>query len=553
MHLILVGNDVFIAIQATLDFKLETSIFYDPNLVLTVEKNQQSKSKTRNPKSSLSSKPLKNGKAQPNTKVRKLRKRIKKSKQNLKNKTTSNKEIHSRSSPRKKIKKRKSLAASIFVVVTLFSSASIVIALSWISILFIFNPLSVSWLNPALPEWAKIGSNSKDKPHTVEQIQAEIKKQKRISGKIIALETDIDESFLIPIFRQRSNCHSDCKYIVELRTYQLATDFEWGSASLGGSRPQKHYYLTNQFPVTGPEEFEVIAPLVDASIEDTPGSSIPLPVTEIKRFGKDAPEPGVWYYLQGNRSSGSNLTAYGHILHYNPKRRDLQRMISWTSPSGDLPQWEQITGSDEKELVIRQTVGLEPRLRIYQIKPSEFVINPIKLSEITLKPPALKDGSYKDALLIARNGLWTPSEKWLQFIKKQQKGKISSEAQAQIDLVREHSQLTKKLADRSWASPSQQVLAYLIDGRWGEALKVFEASPQNPEEIRNLLKSDTGRIKSRINAALEVNSSRSEVQAWKALVIASQEGTNQGYYWLKTQSNISKNSQTYIKKLLAQI
>ena len=74
------------------------------------------------------------------------------------------------------------------------------------------------------------------------------------------MESDTDESFLIPIFRQRSNCHSDCKYIVELRTYQLATDFEWRS------RPQKHYYLTNQFPVTGPEEFEVIAPLVDASI-----------------------------------------------------------------------------------------------------------------------------------------------------------------------------------------------------------------------------------------------------------------------------------------------
>ena len=248
----------------------------------------------------------------------------------------------------------------------------------------------------------------------------------------------------------------------------------------------------------------------------------------------------------------SNLTAYGHILHYNPKRRDLQRMISWTSPSGDLPQWEQITGSDEKELVIRQTVGLEPRLRIYEIKPSEFVINPVKLSEITLKPPALKDGGYKDALLIARNGLWSPSYKWLQFIKKQ-KGKISSEAQAQIDFIREHSKLTKKLADRSWASPSQEVLADLIDGRWGQALKVYEASPQNPTEIRNLLKSDTGRIESRINAALEINPNRSEVQAWKALIIAAKQGTNKGYYWLKTQSKISQKSQTYIQKLLAKI
>ena len=511
-----------------------------------MEKNQQSKSKTRSPEYSPSSKPLKNGKAQPNTKVRKLRKRIKKSKKNLKNKNTPTKGIRTYSSHTQKIKKRKSLAASMLAIAILFSSGGLVIALSWISILFMFNPLSVSWLNPFLPEGVKIASNSEDKPHTLEQIQAEIKTQKRISGKILPLESDTDESFLIPIFRKRSNCHSDCQYIVELRTYELAKDFEWSS------RPQKHYHLTNQFPVTGPEEFEVIAPLVDASIEDTPGSSIPLPVTEIKRFDKNAPEPGIWYYLKGNRSSGSNLTAYGYILHYNPKRRNLQRMTTWTSPSGDLPKWVQITGSKEKELVIRQTVGLEPRLRIYEIKPSEYVINPVKLSEITLKPPALKDGGYKDALLIARNGLWSPSYKWLQFIKKQ-KGKISSEAQAQIDFIREHSKLTKKLADRSWASPSQEVLADLIDGRWGQALKVYEASPQNPTEIRNLLKSDTGRIESRINAALEINPNRSEVQAWKALIIAAKQGTNIGYYWLKTQSKISQKSQSYIQKLLAKI
>ncbi len=498
-------------------------------------------------KTSPSSKPLKENQAQPNTKIRKLRKRIKKSKKSLKNKTTPTKGVRSFSSHHQKAKKRKSLATSILATAILLGSGVLVIAISWISILFIFNPHQVSWLNSFLPKWARIISNSDKRPHTIRQIQAEIKKQQQVAGEILPLEKDIKESFLLPIFRRRNNCHSDCKYIVELRTYQLATDFEWRS------HPIKHYHLTNKFPVTGPEEFEVIAPLVDASLEEDPGSSIPLPVTEIGRFEKDAPNSGIWYYLQGKRSSGSNLTAYGYILHYNPKRRNLHKMISWTSPTGDLPQWQQITGAGTKELVVRQTVGLEPRLRIYQIKPSEFVVSPIQLSEITLKPSALKDSAYKDALLIAMNGLWTPSHKWLQFIKKQRQGKVSSEAQAQIDLIREHSQLTKKLADTSWASPSQQVLANLIDGRWGKALKVFEASPQNPTEIRNLLKADTGRLESRIDAALKVNSSRSEVQAWKALMIASKRGTNQGYYWLKTQSNIPQNSQVYIQKLLTQI
>ena len=488
----------------------------------------------------------------PNTKIRKLRKKISKKSPNTKNlqgKVASSKGIRSYSSRRQKVKKRKTTAASMLAAAILLGSAGLVVAISWISILFILNPQQVYWLNNILPKWAKITSNQAKRPYTMEQIQAEIKQQKRIAGKILPLEKDTNESFLLPIFRKRSNCYSDCKYIVELRTYHLSKDFEWRSAS----SPDKYYNLTTQFSVTGPEEFEVIAPLIEANAEKNIGSSIPLPITEIGLFGKDAPKPGIWYYLRGNRSSGTNLTAYGYILHYNPKSRNLLKMISWTSPTGDLPQWQQVTGGGDKELVVRQTVGLEPRLRVYQIKPNEFAVNPIKLSEITLKPPALKDSAYKDALLIARNGLWTPSDKWLQFIKKQRTSKISAEAQAQIDLIRKHSQLTKKLADTNWASPSQEVLADLIDGRWGEALKVFQASPQNPAEIKNLLQADKGRLASRIDAALEINANRSEVQAWKALIIASQQGKNQAYRWLARQAKVSADSQTYIQKLIAKI
>lgn len=497
------------------------------------------------PKTSPSSKPDKKSQMQPNTKVRKLRKKL--YTKNLQAKTANSKGIRSYSTRRQKIKKRKSLATSMLAAAMLLGSASMVLVVGWISVLFIFNPEHVSWLNNVLPEWAKFGLNQGQRAHTIQEIQAQIEAQKRIAGKIVPLEKDTEESFLLPVFRQRKNCYSDCKYIVELRTYHLATDFEWRK------HPEKYYHLTSKFSVTGPEEFEVIAPLVEANAEENPGSSIALPITEIGRFEKDTPKPGIWYYLRGERSSGTNLTAYGYILHYNPKRRNLLNMISWTSPTGDLPRWQQVTGGGEKELVVTQTVGLEPRLRVYQVKPSEFVINPVKLSEITLKPQALKDSAYKDALLLARNGLWTPSEKSLQSIKKQKKGKISPQAQAQIDLISLHSQLTTKLADTSWASPSQQVLAHLLDGRWGKALKVFEASAQNSIEIKNLLQVDKGRIASRIDAALEINPNSSEVQAWKALIIASKQGRNEAYYWLKRQSKISVDSQTYIQKLIAQI
>ncbi len=482
------------------------------------------------------SNPNKKTAPQPNAKVRKLRKKIKKSKQTSKG-------IQSYSS-RYQNQKRK-IATSMVAIAILLGSGGLAIAAAWISILFISNPQQVSWLNNFVPGWVKVGSNEQ-RPHTVQEIQTEIKNQQRIVGEIVALESDTQESFLLPIFRDRNNCNTDCKNIVELRIYHLSTDFEWRSPT------KKYYDLTTQFSVTGPEEDEVIAPLVEANAEETAGSSIPLPISEIGRFDKDAPNPGIWYYLRGDRSSGTNQTAYGYVLYYNSDRRNLQQMISWTSPTGDLPQWEQVTGNDEKELVVRQTVGLEPRLRVYQVQPTEFVVNPIKLSEITLKPSVLQDEAYRDALLIAQSGLWTPAYQWLQFIVKQ-KGKIPSAAQAQIDLIRLHSQLTKKLADTSWASPSQSVLADLIDGRWGEALKVFEASPQNTAEITTLLKADTGRLESRIDAALQINPNRPEVQAWKALIIASQKDTNQAYKWLNTQSKISPDSLSYIKKLLAQI
>ena len=38
-------------------------------------------------------------------------------------------------------------------------------------------------------------------------------------------------------------------------------------------------------------------------------------------------------------------------------------MLSWTSPNGQLPKWQQVTGGGAKELVIDQTVGLEPHLQ----------------------------------------------------------------------------------------------------------------------------------------------------------------------------------------------
>ncbi|WP_017317348.1 hypothetical protein [Mastigocladopsis repens] len=465
----------------------------------------------------------------------------------------------------KKKPQQGSWLASMVAMTVLLCSAGLIATFAWISIQFILNPEQVSWLNKLLPGWEKISDNTLERPQTLRQIQDFLNKQGQIVGQILPLKKDTTTSFLLPIFKERANCQSDCQYIVELRVYQRAENSELQSA------PEEYYHLASQLAVSGPEESFVVAPIVDAT-DDNQGSSLPLPLSEVGRFEGSGTSSGVWFYLRGQRQQGTSAIAYGgrsarsptagapfgsiaygHIVYYNPERTHLQLMQPWTSPNGQLPQWRQVTGGDAKELVVDQTVGLEPQLRIYQVNSVKFVLNPIQLEQISLTPPALQDSDYQNALLLASNGLWTPAFEQLESLKKQRKGLLSQTAQAQMDVVYLHSQLTKTQADTSWASPSQQVLADLIDGRWEKALQVFEASPQNAQEIATLLKADGGRLWSRVEAQLRVNPNRELVQAWGALILAAKHGQERANSWLNKQSKTTTETLTYIQGLLEQL
>lgn len=447
--------------------------------------------------------------------------------------------------PQEKLK-RGNWLSSMLAIAILLSSASLIMAFAWISVLFIFNPDQVSWLNKILPAWAQIPLGKHERPQTLKQIQLDLSQKNQIFGETLPLNQDAKNSFLLPVFQQRANCQSDCKELVELRVYELSKELEFKSQS------ENYYYLTTQLSVTGPEEPLVISSSLDGTSEPQ-DISIPLPLTEVQRFDSGTPSPGVWFNLRGKREQGTATIAYGNIIYYNPERTNLLQMLFWTSPNGQLPKWQQVTGDATKELVIDQTIGLEPHLQVYQVKPLKLFLKPIELEAITLKSPAFKDSAYQNALAIARSGLWTPAFEWLKFIKKQHKGVFPEAAQAQMDLIRLHSQFTKIQADKNWASPSQEVLADLIDGRWGKALQVFEASPQNPQEIATLLKADKNRLWNRTALALRVNPNRLDVQAWFALILAVQRGEEHTNSWLKTQPKITKDNLAYIQGLLARL
>jgi hypothetical protein len=128
-----------------------------------------------------------------------------------------------------------------------------------------------------------------------------------------------------------------------------------------------------------------------------------------------------------------------------------------------------------------------------------------------------------------------------------------------MDLIRLHAQLTKIQAEKTWASPSQQVLADLIDGRWGEGLQVFQASAvgemnESPlQEIATMMAADSGLLWARVEAALRVNPDRPEVKAWGALIVAAKEGKLSAIAWLKQQPKTTPATAAYIQTLLRRL
>lgn len=452
--------------------------------------------------------------------------------------------------PKPPVKVQRNWATSLLWMTVLLSGAGSVTVGIWLSFQLFVNPDALSWVNDVLP-WAKIPLINSDQPQTLTQIEASLSKQRQIAGEPLSLDngsTLQPTSVLIPILSSPQNCQSNCEQIVELRVYELTSNGDNQKA-----QGEIYYQLVDQVSVEGLEESFAIAPLLNGEISDR-GSSRPLPLTQLRRFEGKTPATGVWFYLSGQRVQRTSAITYGQIVHYNPSRSHLSLMLPWTSPTGQVPQWQSVTGGGSPELVVNQTIDLEPQLRVYQVKPAQFLLDPLQLEEISLAEPALNNSAYQKAILVARTGLWSPAWEWLQFIKKQRQQHHqpwSTAAQAQIDLIRLHAQLTKSQAEETWASPSQEVLADLIDGRWGKALQVFQASSlENTQEIATLLAADSGRLGNRIDIALKMNTERLEVKAWGALIVGAKEGRRSAIAWLKQQPKTSPKTVTYIQNLL---
>ena len=433
----------------------------------------------------------------------------------------------------------------------LSGSAALLIGGAWLSVKFILDPRSVVWLNQYLPEGSKILVVGSDELRTLAELQAALKKTGRATSDPILLESPLkaakkSSDLLLPVLSRKELCDIDCDRVTELRVYRPIAD---------GDRQGKQAYiqLISQLPINGVDESFVLAPLAEAGGDDQ-GSTRDLPLTMLQRFEERAPSQGIWFNLSGQRSQGDRSIAYGEIVHYNPSQTHLSILLRWTSPIGEAPVWQKRAKGMLSTLVVNQSIGLEPNFEAYQVRARKFIPNPLHLVPVSLTEPALNNGAFVDALFLARNGLWSTALEFLRSVKSRQApAEWSANAQAQMDLVERHAQVTKSQAEKPWANVSQQILVNLIDGRWAKAIQVLQASPADRDEITNLLESDSGRLWKRVSALLRVNPTRQDVQIWGALILMAQQDKPKAIAWLKKQPQESAVSRAQTIKSLNQI
>lgn len=420
--------------------------------------------------------------------------------------------------------------SSFLAIAILFAGVGAIAGGVGLAFQLMLDPDATLWFNQYLPQQVRIPIKSRQSLKTLAELRASITQAGLVPGDTLELSATIPD-LLIPVYQQRPNCQLKCNFLSELRVYRpVEPPRSWG-------KDQPYYQLVSQLPISPLEEAFVLSPEVAAKTTE-PLSNRSLNLTEVSLINPPMRQEGVWLELAGRLSTSDRTTIYGKIIYYNPTETHLTEMLDWTSPTGDKPTWRQVTGDEKPELIINQTIGFEPTFKIYQIQPRPFVPAPLELEEITLATPALSNISYRNALILAKGGLWTPA---LELIQSQTNSPDwSTPAQNQLNFIQLHAEFTQIQADKTWASPSQQILAHLIDGRWQAALNVFAASAQNRREIATLLKSDSGNLWKRVEAALQVTPKQPEIRVWGALIRGTQDGKAGAYAWLNKQPPLDK-------------
>lgn len=432
----------------------------------------------------------------------------------------------------------------------LLSVGTALAAIIWLSWLALSNPDAAFWLSRFLPVSEPTDTSQADRPRTLEQIQRRLNTADQLPGTPIILTADFSlrsplkaaNDFLIPI-SSKSCRGSTCPKLSELRVYR-SLQLPYPLRLFQGER---YYHLLDRVTVEGPTEAELIK-LVQHS--DLVSRSHPLPLTHLQQY-TSAPQSGVWLRLSGLNTSGSSTSAYGQLFYFHPEKGYLGLMLNWASPKGAFPVWQQVIEGGEPELLIDQSVGLEPQFAVYEVQTAPT--GTLQLRPIQLSRPAFKHPVYTQSLVLAQKGLWKPALNLLLTVKKAQPQKWSPQAQAQLTLIERHAKVTEARARASSASPVQKILAHIVNGSWQTARVVFEDQKTRPEDVRAMLRADSGRLRERVNATLAVQPRQKDAIVWGAMLTHVQRGPSAALDWTRQKApgdrTLLKKVQTLLERL----
>jgi hypothetical protein len=435
----------------------------------------------------------------------------------------------------------------------LLGSFGAIAGLLWLSIQYLINPDVAFWLDHGVLGTAQSRQVSEQQPFRLSKIQSAIKAEGLFAGQPIVLKSDFTlqsglgtaANIAIPVSNSADEaCRGTCGGIQQLRIYRsLQLPF-----LIRMFQGDPYFRLTDAIAVQGPSESDLRA------LENNPlvslGSDQPLPITQSQIYER-APQPGLWLRLVGLQTQGSSVSTYGQIFYFNPTGERLELMLNWVSPPGEVPLWQQVTGDSQPELVINQTVGLEPQYRVYQLRFANGVAH--QLQPLSLNEPAFESPAYTDALTLAHSGLWTPAETMLKQVKQNNPKSWSTAAQGQLDYIHLHARVTQAQAAQPSASGVQRIMGYLINGSWTAALNVLQSDRTLRPELQEMLLSDSGRLTNRIDTALKVIPGDSSIIEWGALLRLSQNSKEAAIAWTQRQSKGNSATVAKVQKLLKQM
>ncbi len=251
------------------------------------------------------------------------------------------------------------------------------------------------------------------------------------------------------------------------------------------------------------------------------------------------PDSNYWLTVEGQWASQGTTLRYGQIVIFDPERRRLTLAETWSSPAQQMPQWIDLDGSGPADLMIDETLGMEPALRGLQVfrqsgSGPSMQVSPVSWVGVPLDAKAAT-GRYQKTLRLARSGLWQEAHSQLQALKADLQERWTPQAEAQLRLIGRHAAISQSQAERDWSLPTQKIMALLINSQWTTALDHLEASPNLLNPLMRRLAADHGRFWERISAAASLAEPDPAVFIWGGLALEAQQNREAARQWLARQ------------------